>query len=129
MKKQIRKNIFRNAGLLTLISTLLTFFIFSCDKYQYELPTIDPDEEISFQEDILAIFEDQNCAGCHPRSSPPNLNADQAYESLLDGYVNTDSPEDSEIYTQFEDGHVGLNTNSLEIQKILSWIKQGAKNN
>ena len=127
MKEQ-RRRIFKHTILMTLSSILLTLLIFSCDKYQYEPPTIDPGEEVTFQ-DVLGIFEEQNCAACHPGVSPPDLSPGNAYESLMDGYVNTDSPEQSLIYTQFEDGHVGLDTNSIELQSILNWINQGAPNN
>ena len=129
MKEQKTRRIYKNTCLLTLFSILFTLFIFSCEEYKYEPPSIDPDEEVSFQEDILGIFDENNCAGCHPSASPPDLSPANAHESLLDGYVNTGSPEESTIYTKFEDGHVGLDTKSIELQTILSWIKQGAQNN
>ena len=128
MKEQRRRRIFKHTILMTLSSILLTILAFSCEKYQYEPPTIDPGADVSFQ-DVLGIFEDNNCAACHPSASPPDLTPDNAYESLMDGYVNTEAPEESLIYTQFEDGHVGLDTNSIELQSILNWIKQGAQNN
>lgn len=106
----------------------ILIFAFSCEKYTFDPPSIDPGEEVSFQ-DVLQILDDQNCAACHPRVSPPDLSSDKAYEALLDGYVNIESPEESEIYTQFEGGHSGLNTQSIEIQKILNWITQGATDN
>jgi hypothetical protein len=122
------KRVFKAVAVCLWLTGLL-IATFSCDKYTFEPPTIDPGEEVSFSEDILKFIEDENCAGCHPRVSPPDLTEGKIYESLLDGYVDTESPENSKIYTQFEDGHVGFNTESIEIQKILNWIKQGAKNN
>lgn len=119
-----------NAGLLSLISITIVLLIYSCENYQYEIPQIDPNKDVSFQEDILKIFNDKNCAACHPTVSPPDLTQENAYEALMDGYVNAESPEESKIYTQFEGGHGGIeNINSEEAQLILNWIKQGAENN
>jgi hypothetical protein len=114
---------------LTLIIFSFSFIVLSCEKYQYSTPTVDPDEDVSFKDDILTFIEDQNCAACHPAASPPDLTEGNVYESLMDGYVDTANPEQSKIYTQFEGGHVGYNTSSVEILKILNWIKQGAENN
>lgn len=127
-ERKNEKRIFKTVAVFLWLTGLL-IVTFSCDKYTFEPPSIDPDEPVSFEEDILAFIENENCAGCHPRVSAPDLTAGNVYESLIDGYVNTETPETSKIYTQFEDGHVGFNTESIEIQKILNWIKQGAKDN
>ncbi len=130
MKEQKRKSLMRNTGLFALASMVFTLLLFSCENYQYEIPQVDPNEDVSFQEDILKIFNNKNCAACHPSVSPPDLTPENAYEALMDGYVNTENPEESGIYTKFEGGHGGIeNMNSEEAQLILNWIKQGADNN
>ncbi len=123
-----RKRVFKTGGVfLWMIGLLIS--VFSCDDNKYEIPIVDPGTELSFSEDILAFIEDQNCAGCHPTLAPPDLTSGNVYESLMDGYVDTDTPENSKIYTKFEGGHAGYNTDNVEIQKILIWIQQGAENN
>jgi hypothetical protein len=107
---------------------LTGFGLYSCEKYTYEPPGINPDKEYSFKDDVLPIFT--QCAGCHPALSKPDLSQTNAYKSLTEGgYVNTDNPADSKIIKKLDGGHAGLNSSSPEYIDILGWITQGAKNN
>ncbi len=102
--------------------------LYSCEKYTYDPPGIDPDKVYSFKDDILPIFT--QCAGCHPALSKPDLGQANAYQSLTEeGYVNTDNPEESKIIKKLGGGHAGLNSSSPEYINILGWITQGAQNN
>ena len=104
------------------------FVLYSCEKYTYEPPGVDPGITYSFKEDILPIFK--KCAGCHPALSKPDLSQENAYKSLTEGgYVNTDNPEESKIIKKLGSGHAGINSSSPEYIDILGWITQGAKNN
>jgi hypothetical protein len=123
MKERIEK--IKAAAIVIWLAGFLVF-MFSCEKYSFDPPEVDPNEEISFQEVLIPIF-DNKCVGCHSGGIPPNLTADEAYESITDDYIN-DVPEESEIYTKLEEGHVTSITD-IELQQILIWIQQGANNN
>ncbi len=104
------------------------FCLYSCEKYTYEPPGVNPNKEYSFQNDVLPVFE--NCQACHPSKAKPDLSAANAYESLAKGgYVNTAKPEESVIIKKLDKGHGGLDKTSPGYFNILGWIIQGAKNN
>ncbi|MEJ2584786.1 MAG: hypothetical protein P8Z38_07005, partial [Robiginitalea sp.] len=52
-----------------------------------------------FAESILPIIEDYNCAGCHGGGLAPVLRSENAYNSLLNGYV---VPNDAEASVLFQ---------------------------
>ncbi len=102
--------------------------LYSCEKYTYEPPGVNPNKVYSFKDDVLPIFK--SCEGCHPSKARPDLSQAKAYQSLTDGgYVNTAKPEESNIIKKLGKGHGGLNDSSPEYFDILGWIMQGAKNN
>lgn len=104
----------------------LAAIVFSCEKVTLEPPEVT--EEVSFQEDIIPVFESK-CVACHNGSLEPDLQPENAYESLTsNGYVNTQDPESSELYTILQGSHDARAT-ELEKQTILAWIRQGADNN
>lgn len=131
MKERIRRKKINNTGVIILFAFSLVFLVFSCEKYSYEPPSLNPDEEISFQSDIIPIFKN-NCVGCHGGSISPDLRAGNAYESLMDGYISSDpenDPESSEIYQKLQESSHSARASEIEKLKILSWIRQGAQNN
>jgi hypothetical protein len=92
--------------------------------------------EVSFAQDLIPIFNSScNSSGCHNAGGKaPDLSAVNAYSSLTNGgYINTSSPEYSELYlwmtgkngTPMPPSGIDPDYNSL----VLAWIKQGAKNN
>jgi hypothetical protein len=95
-------------------------------------------QTVSFKTDIMPIFNKScNIAGCHNSGgNNPDLSADKAYNSLINGkYVDTGSPDQSELYL-FLTGKkspqmpLGASSNPSSINQLtLAWIKQGAKNN
>ena len=91
------------------------------------IPQPDPDNPISFSTDVEPIFQDK-CIACH-NSTDPILVTGSAYANLTNGgYVNTDNPTESEVYKRSKDGH-GKNMGSQELNLLLLWIKEGAKDN
>ena len=93
-----------------------------------ELPP--PGENISFEEKILPIIEVYNCAGCHGGGRAPDLRSENAYNSLLNGFVEPFEPENS-VFFQRVPGkdHPQPPTYSLtasEIDLIEAWIDRGA---
>ena len=116
----------------------LSLFLFiglimaSC-SYEYpEIEQIDVTDTISFQEDVIPIFE-ANCTSCHPGSHSLDLTAANAYSELnSNNLIYLDDPEASKIYDYI---YSGTNTHSWkkysdqDAQTILVWITQGALNN
>lgn len=101
-----------------------------------EIPVIDPDDpnqQISFSEDILPIFVNgNNCTACHGGSQVPDLREDMAYTSInTTRYINKSTPEESRIYMvpNPESGSHYKQYTATQAALILAWIQQGAKNN
>ena len=88
--------------------------------------------DISFSTDIQPIFT-AKCTGCHAGASAPkglDLTAGKAYNDIVPGFVNLNSPEESVIYTHpSPDGSHYAKYSSSEAENILNWIKQGALDN
>jgi hypothetical protein len=121
---------------------VLFFVVFMTSCYYDEVipadKKINPDivDEISFSKDIIPIFNAScNSAGCHKAGAiPPDLTPANAYTALNSGgYINTASPETSELYLWMK----GSKSTPMPLSgpnvtynaKVLAWIKQGAKNN
>jgi hypothetical protein len=119
-----------------LVSTVVAAFLFtagmavfsSCEKYAYELGTVDPVEPVLFQTQIQPIFTN-NCITCHKGSRNPDLRDGNSYSSLTTGgYVNLPAAS-SRLYEQVVSGSHSSFTLDTEKQLILIWIGQGALNN
>lgn len=117
--------------LIKFISLLAVIILVSCEYEKIEPIVVElPDEPISYSSEIQPVF-DAKCLTCHS-SNKPVLIAGQSYNNLISGsYIDTDEPDDSELYEKVSEGHPGGN-NSLtaeELAKILKWIEEGAQNN
>lgn len=93
-----------------------------------------PPQDVSFSGDLQPIFT-TSCAlsGCHDGASHnPDLTAAFSYNAIIGGgFVNTVVPASSVLYTEVKSG-VMPPTGALkpsDVQKILDWIRGGAKNN
>lgn len=99
----------------------------SCKKVVY--PPIERPENVSYSEDVQAIFNDK-CIDCHIGGPSPELSPDASYGALINGgYINTNNPPESElIKTLYTSPH---DARAIEAEKltILVWIEEGAKNN
>lgn len=114
------------AGSLLMLAGVLLFS--SCEKYAYQIETVDPEEPVLFQTQIQPIFTN-NCITCHKGSRNPDLRAGNSYNSLTTGNYVTLPAENSRLYKMVTSGsHTSLTLDS-EKQLILSWISQGALNN
>lgn len=110
----------------------------SCDKdsgpYIVKSNALQP--TISFSKDIQSIFNNR-CIKCHNETHQSlNLKPCCSWERLNDGYVDTMNPTNSIIYKRL----MGILTPQMpkdgppylpqsDIDNILQWIKEGAKNN
>jgi len=100
----------------------------SCEKYAYELETVDPDEPVLFQTQIQPIFTG-NCIICHKGSRNPDLRDGFSYASLTGGnYVSTPA-DNSKLYKKLVSSSHSPFTLDAEKQLVLLWVGQGALNN
>lgn len=119
-------------GFLFLILTQIT----GCEYNYFEPVTLSDQDTVSFAKDVLPILHN-HCqgSGCHVSGGvTPDLSDDYAYSSLTDGgYVDTLNPEQSTIYLRLTASIKYMPPSGklpeLSIQRILQWIKQGARDN
>ena len=119
-----------------LISIMMTDF--SCTRNK-----VDPvcnrtlPKKISFSKHIIPILnENCNSSSCHSGNNPAgflDLSAAMAYTELTksgSGYVDTINPTSSILYTQITSSMPPSGKmDPCNIDMILKWIDQGAKNN
>lgn len=110
---------------------LLTFFASGC-YYDQVVPEVVelPDEPVSYTLDIQPFF-DAKCVSCHNGGGIPlDLSPDVSYDALLNGYINTNDPEGSKLYTKINSGGSMENYASpTEVAITLKWIQEGANDN
>jgi hypothetical protein len=91
------------------------------------LPTPNPDDPISFKDQIEPIFQSK-CVSCHDNTNPV-LTTGSSYTNLTNGgYIIISDPAESKIYKKSKDGH-GTNMSSADLRLLLLWIQEGAKDN
>jgi hypothetical protein len=91
-----------------------------------------PGDTISFSLDIVPIWSEQGCTGCHSTGGQsPDLTPDNAYNSLMStGLVSTDDPESSKIYYYpLATGTHYAKYDTQQAADVLWWITDGAKDN
>jgi hypothetical protein len=111
---------------LLFIVAVLCFASCEYDTITFEDVVIPPDDEITFSESIIPIFNSK-CVDCHDGSIKLDLRSDKAYDALISGdYIDTDSPSDSELYKTLVGGHSSASAADRAV--ILKWIELGAKN-
>ncbi len=99
-----------------------------------ELAPVDPTVDILFATQIAPIFA-SNCIACHKTGgqAPDLTSATSAYANIKSmNLVNTAAPETSLIYNYPNPAstlHTWKKYSAAEAQLVLTWIKQGAKNN
>ena len=116
---------------LLIIIPVFFLFLESC-TYDFVPPKIEPVDSVYFSETIKPIIK-ENCESCHNGNLSPNLLPENAYNSLIDNYVNIEKPEQSTIYLRLIGEESLMPPNSPlsqgKIDSVFIWIKQGAKNN
>ncbi len=109
-------------------------FFNSCEKDTFKDDVLSPTYIVKFSSDIKPIFTNRGCesASCHGGALPLNLKVDP-YKSLMsNGDIDTTAPSKSILYVNISpngnSNHLTKGT-SMDLQLILQWIEQGAKNN
>jgi hypothetical protein len=103
-------------------------FCCSCEKYTLQDNPLSDADSVKFSRDIRPILIP--CAACHDGPNKPNLQ-DNPYQSLKSAnYLNVANPAQSKLYVTLktETSH-SSKVSPTQMQKILQWIKQGARNN
>jgi hypothetical protein len=123
----------------TLIKKIIVFlflsFGLSACVYETVQPVTDLPKNVSFQNDLIPLFNQScNTAGCHDQYGiPPNLSEQNAYTELTTkGWIDLNSPENSIIYQRMIDNKKPMPPSGVmdySSKQVLSWIKDGAKNN
>ena len=121
---------------LFLILIVFALFIGGC-KYDFILPDYVPPIDnggnpINFATQVAPIFSTgDKCTSCHkPGDKKPDLTSANVYAQIVPKYVNTASPESSEILTvPGSSAHSWKDYTATERAIILTWITEGAKNN
>ena len=82
----------------------------------------------SFSADVVPILN--ICNTCHTHPWTTSSNASTFYTNLVSqGYVNPTSPTTSKIYTKLSGGHPSSMVTTTQVNTILTWFTEGAKNN
>lgn len=113
------------------VLSITLFSVTSCSYDYIELAEINLPETVSFDENIIPIFE-KSCASCHNNlSNPPVLLKEEAYQELISGnYLDLINPDKSNLIIKINSGHPDNETpNKNEKELILQWIQEGALNN
>ena len=84
---------------------------------------------MSFSKDVVPVLT--MCNNCHTHGWKISTVASTFYTNLVSkGYVNATSYTSSTIYTKLNSGHPGAgNISKVNTDKIITWMKEGSKNN
>lgn len=85
----------------------------------------------SFSSDVLPVFR-SSCVSCHDGTiTMPDLRDANAYKSLtLGNYLSVTDPEKSTLIIKVRSGHPYQGALAEgEIQRLIGWIDEGAKEN
>jgi hypothetical protein len=124
----------------SLLSTLLLSLV-SCSYEKVEPQgSCEIPDNVSFSNDIQPVFDEHcNTAGCHSGGNPKgnlNLEASKSYAQLWNkksGYIDTLNPQFSVLYASMNSSSNPMPPNGkldkCELDLVLKWIQQKAKNN
>jgi hypothetical protein len=125
----------------SLITGIVLVLIHSCaaDEGPFiQIPDIPDTSEVLYSTDIQPLFN-SSCISCHSDNHPKlNLSACCSYIELTTtgfsaSYVDTATPKNSRLYKHLA-GELSVMPPSeklpdYQINTVLKWIEQGAKNN
>lgn len=126
---------------MKLIRNLLLLLFAVCMLISCEYETIefeepvppDPEDTISFAQQIEPIFISSQCTNCHSGSLPLDLTTGNSYASIVaNGTVVAEYPDSSKIYTYphpVTGNHKDRYKTVEDADLIYGWIFQGALDN
>lgn len=122
-------SVFITRGVYSLLVIVGAGLLYSCEKYSYNPPAVDPNATYSLSKDIQPLFN-ANCITCHGGRVTPDLREGKSYTSLTRGGYVQKPAENSRLYVQIttDPDHKKILTETEKL-RIRYWIEQGAKNN
>jgi len=119
-----------------LILILFSLLVGGC-KYDFilpvDVPVVNPGgEPVSFSTQVAPIFSTGNkCTECHkPGGASPDLLTSATLYAQVTTKVNVSTPANSKLLTYpGSSAHTQRQFTATEAALILTWIKEGAKNN
>lgn len=126
------KRLFINIGLVIALAFGLTGCYKDVIKPELAVDPDGPPQQVSFSQELAPMFE-ANCAiaGCHVSGAhKPYLKANESYNQITGGgFVNTNFPKLSILYTAVYGEMAQYLPSSAKKQKVYDWIRNGAPNN
>jgi uncharacterized protein YuzE len=133
MGRMLKTTIRQTVGSLLSLMIIAGLGLGSCTYHTNDFDPVDVPDGISFEADIVPIFEANcNAAGCHNGSIAPDLRAQVAYTSLTKGgYVTDVTDVDNNILVQKIDvgGSMAIYATEENRAYIKKWIEEGALDN
>jgi hypothetical protein len=97
-------------------------------NHSWSFTTIASVAGLSFASDVVPVLN--LCNTCHTHGWTTSTVSSTFYANLVSaGYVNAASPTSGKIYTKLNGGHPGSVVTLADVNKILTWITEGSKNN
>ena len=97
-------------------------------NYSWSFTTIASVAGLSFASDVVPVLN--LCNTCHTHGWTTSTVSSTFYANLVSaGYVNAATPTSGKIYTKLNGGHPGSVVTLADVNKILTWITEGSKNN
>ena len=97
-------------------------------NYSWSFTTASTIAALSFTTDIIPVLT--QCNNCHRHGWTTSTAASTFYTNLVSGgYVNAATPSSGKIYSKLSSGHASPTISSADINKILTWMNAGSKNN
>lgn len=118
----------------TINKLVVILIILGFQGCYYDVVITEPDDTTiakSFSNDVLPVFS-SSCVSCHDGTiTLPDLRGSNAYKSLtLGNYLSISDPEKSVLITKIRSGHPYQGALAEgEIQRLIGWIAEGAKEN
>ena len=132
MRRILKTKLRHLAGKLLFAIIITGYGLASCTYYTNDYDPLDVPDNVSFDADIVPIFEAScNTSGCHSGAVPPNLEREVAYKNLISGGYVTDiiAAENNILYQKIDGGSMEVYATDLERAYIKKWIEEGALNN
>jgi len=132
MRNVLKINLVRHFGSSVLVMAFGLSIMASCTYDTKEFEKVVIPESVSFEADVIPIFE-TNCnkGGCHSGAIPPDLQRDVAYNNLIFGGYVTDvsAAENNTLYKKIDGGSMTAFASDQDRALIKLWIEDGAQDN
>lgn len=123
-------------GLRLFIAALIAFVTIQMQSCQYDyilIDDLDPSIPVGFAEQILPIFEENDCTSCHNSNyTEIDFTEGNAYETIFPALIDSINIDSSRIYLYPNPSHLKHQYKKYSPEQaalVLLWLEQGALNN